>query len=84
MIEYAGRCVRILDDEDQALACRRDAGPGKGGEMSAPSQVYSAGISPPGANAGVASIKGTSRLLDLLRPSLPYKRVGNTGGDLPR
>jgi hypothetical protein len=29
-----------------------------GGEMSAPSQVYSVGISAPGANAGLASVKG--------------------------
>ena len=47
------RRIRVLDDQHKALGYH----PGfmaqfSGGEMSAPSQVYSDGIAPPGGNAG--------------------------------
>src|SRR5215472_8576468 len=42
-----------------------------GGEMSAPSQVYSAGTWPPGANAGLASIKAMTFPSIDLRHNLP-------------
>ena len=58
MAESAGRRIRVLDDENKALVPAGTPDQVKGGEISAPSQVYSDGIAPPGANAGLASIRG--------------------------
>ncbi len=52
------RVVEVGHEEGKPLGARGRLGPAKrGGETAEPSQVYLGGISPPGPNAGLRSLK---------------------------
>ena len=58
MAENPGWRAGVLDEEHEAAGPSGTPDHDNGGEMSAPSQLYCAGISLPGGIAGLASIRG--------------------------